>query len=160
MAGKKQHEFVDDVDTIELKADTFLGNIADKAAARRETDPELDCRQYAKATPRAASSVLNFKGSHGCASLSVEAGLTVPFDIMETLTASRCCGFNYCARNLVEFSDLLSPTGPLGTPIDASADAVDQRHGIDQHGVDLGIASNGRVHPAGISPPLAGGFIR
>jgi len=42
IAGKDQHELIENINSIDVKPNAFGGNIGDEAAARRKTNPELD----------------------------------------------------------------------------------------------------------------------
>jgi hypothetical protein len=52
-------------ETIDVNSHAFGGDIADKAIARRDADPELDGGQLAEPLARRAASFLDIERSHG-----------------------------------------------------------------------------------------------
>src|SRR5579862_423924 len=62
--GENQNEFVEDFVTVDMNAHAFVGNIADKAIARRQPDAELDRGQLAQPLARGAASFLDIERTH------------------------------------------------------------------------------------------------
>jgi len=61
---KKQHEFVKQLDAIELKSNALDGSIGDEDIARRDSNPELNGGEPAEAMTRAHTSVRKLQRSH------------------------------------------------------------------------------------------------
>jgi hypothetical protein len=70
--GEEQHEFIENLESVDMNSHAFGGNIGNEAIARRNANPELDSSQLPEAVARSAASFLNIERTHN-ARLQVEA---------------------------------------------------------------------------------------